>query len=137
VPSFCTIQLARFLINYERREKYQSYSAVSTRSSILEFTSSKIRFSAVFLLSWNSFVAFRTIGPPAEVEERALMRRISSSRQAVSKYSRLMRICTIWPRYWEFSRSTRILQTCWLRRWSSAYSMSAWFVASIGDTVPS
>lgn len=35
------------------------------------------------------------MGPPAEVEERALMRSISSSRQAVSKYSRFISICTI------------------------------------------
>lgn len=97
---------------------YQLYSAVSTKSSILELTSSKIRFSAVFLFLPNSSVALSTIGPPAEVEERAAMRSCSSSRQAVSKCSKLMRIWTIWPRYWEFNRSIKDLQTFSESSWS-------------------
>src|SRR5690349_19509768 len=76
-------------------QAYQSYSAVSIKSSILELTSSKILFSAVFLLLRNSSVAFNTIGPPADVDERAAIKSCSSSWQAVSKCSRLIRIWTI------------------------------------------
>jgi len=74
---------------------YQSYSAVSTKSSILELTTSKILFSAVFLLLANSSVALSTIGPPADEEDRAAIRSCSNSRQAVSKCSRFIKIWTI------------------------------------------
>ena len=98
------------------------YSAVSTRSSILELTSSKMRFSAVFLWSRNAAVAARETVEVVEWwgEERAATRRVSSSVQAVSKWEMLMRICTIWPRYWDESLETREEQTLVVRRSSSA-----------------
>jgi hypothetical protein len=103
-------------------EKYQSYSAVSTRSSILEFTSSKIRFSAVFLLPRNSSVASKIIAPPADVDDLAAFNNCSNSRQAVSKCSRLMRIWTICPKYWELNLSTSDLQTFSESSWSKDYN---------------
>lgn len=107
---------------------YQSYSAVSTRSSILELTSSKIRFSAVFLLLRKSSVAANFRGPPADVDDLALMRSCSSSWHAISKCSRLIRICTIWPKYCEPRRSTNDLQTFSVNSSSRDYieSISQW-----------
>jgi hypothetical protein len=116
---------------------YQSYSAVSTKSSIFELTNSKIRFSAVFLLPRNSSVASRMIGPPAEVDDRAAIRSCSSSRHAVSKCSRLMRIWTICPRYCELSLSTRDLQTLSESSWSNDYSILVKFAGySLNMSIP-
>lgn len=88
----------------------QLYSAVSTRSSILLLTNSKIRFSAVFFSARNCSVALSEISPPW-LDCRASTRSTSSSWQAYSNCSRLMRICTICPRYLEPRRSTRAAQT--------------------------
>ena len=76
-------------------EPYQSYSAVSIKSSILELTSSKMRFSAVFLLLRNSSDARRTTCPLVEFEDRAVTSNCSNSPHAISKCSRLVKIWTI------------------------------------------
>src|SRR5438094_10446369 len=83
-----------------------SYSAVLIKSSILLFTSSNILSDAFFFAPLNFSVAASVMGPVAEGEERASKRRDSSSAQAVSKCSRFVRICTIWPRYCDERRST-------------------------------
>lgn len=83
------------------------------RSSILEFTNSKIRFSAVFLLPRNCSVAFKTMGPPADALDLAARSSCSSSSQAISKCSRLIRIWTICPRYCVLKRSTSDWHTFW------------------------
>ena len=96
--------------NWKMMGAHQSYSAVSMRSSILLLTSSKMRFSAIFLLFRKSSVALSFNGPPAE-EERARIKSCSSSWQAISKCSRLIRIWTIWPRYCDDNLSTSERQT--------------------------
>jgi hypothetical protein len=60
-------------------------------------------------------------GPEAELEDRASYRRDWSSLQAISKCSRLVRIWTIWPGYWELRRSTSDWQTFSQRRSSRDY----------------
>jgi hypothetical protein len=100
-------------------------------------TSSKMRFSAVFLLLRNESVALSLTGPPAEVDERARMSNCSSSWQAISKCSKLMRIWTIWPRYWELRRSTNDLQTFSVRSSSSDYRRCKhWASGEKGGVVP-
>jgi hypothetical protein len=70
-----------------------------------------MRFSAVFLPAWNLERAVSSMGPVAVLEERASKRRDCSSRQAVSKCSKFVRIWTTWPGYWELSLSMRDWQT--------------------------
>ena len=76
-----------------------SYSAVPIRSETLELTSSKMRSSAVFFEDKNWFVAFRevplVVATTLEVEDLAATSSDSNSRQAVSKWSRLIKIWTI------------------------------------------
>lgn len=76
------------------------------------------------------------MGPPAEEEERAAIRSCSSSMQAVSKYSKLMRICTICPRYCELNFSTRDLQTFSERSWSKDCSKGYQYKHQITDRKP-
>lgn len=71
--------LSVLLIKDSALKSHQSYSAVSTRSSIFELTNSKMRFSAVFLLFLKCSVALSLRGPPAEVDERARINSCSSS----------------------------------------------------------
>ena len=91
-----------------------------------------MRLVAVVLWVWKAAVAFRVgLGPErlckggsgmevevlvVEAVREALARSDSSSWQAISKYSRLMRIWTIWPRYCEDSFETRLSQTLVVRR---------------------
>ena len=84
--------------------QYQSYSAVSIKSSIFELTNSKIRFSAVFFPARNFSKAWSTTGPDAVVDDLASKSSVCNSVHAISKCSKLVRIWTIWPGYWELNR---------------------------------
>lgn len=69
-------------------------------------------------------MARSVIEVPVEFWERAAANNNSSSWQASSKCSRLIRIWTICPRYWEERRSTRVSHTFRERRSSRAYTVS-------------
>ena len=124
---------------FQEPSTYQSYSAVSISWSILELTTSKIRFSAVFLPIWNFSNACKITGPPREVDVRASYNNVCSSWHADSKCSKFVRIWTICPGYCVLRRSIKDWQTFSLRSSSRDYTnMSIWSAkgSTISESLP-